>query len=70
MMKCPQCNSLMENYDSSSNDKSQVNFFRCTICEAEHVSSALITVGQFMGMGNSLLNVSRNTSQNELLRLA
>lgn len=60
----------MENYDSSSNDKSQVSFFRCTVCDAEHVSSELLAVGQFEGLANTLLNVSRNTSQNGSLHLA
>ena len=42
-MKCPQCNSIMENYDSSKNSISQVLFYRCHICNAEHVSSHMLT---------------------------
>ncbi len=42
-MKCPQCNSTMDNYDSSKNSISQVLFYRCQICNAEHVSSHILT---------------------------
>ncbi len=45
-MKCPQCSSIMENYDSSKNSISQVLFYRCHICNAEHVSSHMLTSHQ------------------------
>ncbi len=42
-MKCPQCSSGMEIYDSSKNSISQVLFYRCRICSAEHVSSYMLS---------------------------
>lgn len=38
-MKCPNCSSHMFVSSESSGEKSQVTFFRCSICSSEHVSS-------------------------------
>ncbi len=38
-MKCPKCSSQMFVTSESSGEKSQVTFFRCSICPNEHVSS-------------------------------
>ena len=38
-MKCPNCSSQMFVTNESSGPKSQVTFFRCSICSSEHVSS-------------------------------
>ena len=43
-MQCPHCFSLMENYRNEHNDKSLVRFYRCTLCQKEHVSSEQLTV--------------------------
>ncbi len=43
-MQCPRCFSAMENYRSETNDKSLVNFYRCTLCHKEHVSSEQLTI--------------------------
>lgn len=45
-MKCPHCNSLMNIYQKTTTDKSEVSFFRCTICVSEHVSSSILTRAQ------------------------
>ena len=42
-MKCPHCASNMEMFDSSNNSISQVLFYRCQICSAEHVSSQMLS---------------------------
>ncbi len=38
-MKCPNCKSQMFVTDETANTKSQVTFYRCSICVSEHVSS-------------------------------
>ena len=38
-MKCPNCKSQMFVTDETANAKSQVTFYRCSICVSEHVSS-------------------------------
>ncbi len=38
-MKCPNCSSQMFVTNESSGEKSQVTFFRCSVCSSEHVSS-------------------------------
>ncbi len=38
-MKCPNCSSHMFVASESSGEKSQVTFFRCSICSSEHVAS-------------------------------
>lgn len=68
-MQCPQCKSLMEIYDQFANDKSEVSFYRCTICEAEHVSSSMLTAGQFDTPALPVLGISGNQSQNGVLHL-
>ena len=41
-MKCPNCSSQMLVTDETVNSKSQVVFFRCSLCVSEHVSSTPI----------------------------
>ena len=38
-MKCPNCSSQMFITDETSNSRSQVTFYRCSVCVSEHVSS-------------------------------
>ena len=38
-MKCPNCKSEMIVTDEAATAKSQVTFYRCSICISEHVSS-------------------------------
>ena len=38
-MKCPNCKSQMFVTEETANAKSQVTFYRCSICVSEHVSS-------------------------------
>ena len=38
-MKCPNCRSEMFVTDETSNARSQVTFYRCSLCVGEHVSS-------------------------------
>ena len=38
-MKCPNCKSQMFVTDETANARSQVTFYRCSICVSEHVSS-------------------------------
>lgn len=38
-MKCPNCKSQMFIIDETANARSQVTFYRCSICVSEHVSS-------------------------------
>lgn len=38
-MKCPNCSSQMFIADETVNARSQVTFYRCSICVSEHVSS-------------------------------
>ncbi len=38
-MKCPNCNSEMFVTDETVNTRSQVTFYRCSLCVSEHVSS-------------------------------
>ena len=42
-MKCPHCCSPMLVVDESANPKSQVTFYRCSICSGRHVSSQPVT---------------------------
>lgn len=63
-MKCPHCNSHMDNYESSSDDKIEVLFYRCTICEAQHVSSSKVSTYQINSVFSSTSLFSSNTSQN------
>jgi hypothetical protein len=65
-MKCPHCNSHMENYQSASDDKIEVLFYRCTICEALHVSSSCITTHPINSPLHSTALFSSNSSQNLL----
>jgi DNA-directed RNA polymerase subunit M/transcription elongation factor TFIIS len=63
-MKCPHCNSHMDNYQSSSDEKIEVLFYRCTICEALHVSSSKVSAHQLNSALSSSPLFSSNTSQN------
>lgn len=45
-MKCPHCHSMMSLYEKTISDKSQVAFYRCNLCIAEHVTSSMITENQ------------------------
>jgi len=38
-MKCPNCSSQMFITNETANSRSQVTFYRCSICVSEHVSS-------------------------------
>ncbi len=38
-MKCPNCSSQMFIADETVNFRSQVTFYRCSICVSKHVSS-------------------------------
>ncbi|MBT3722430.1 MAG: hypothetical protein HOM14_16855 [Gammaproteobacteria bacterium] len=68
-MKCPHCNSLMNIYESTKNDKSQVSFYRCSICVAQHVSSSVVTTGQFYGFENQKHSISELTSHNRTIAM-
>ncbi len=63
-MKCPHCNSHMDNYETSSDDKIEVLFYRCTICEAQHVSSSKVTAYQIKSVLSSAAPFPGNRSQN------
>jgi hypothetical protein len=63
-MKCPHCKSHMDNYESSNDDKIEVLFYRCTICEALHVSSAKISAYHLNSDLPSTALFSSNSSQN------
>jgi len=41
-MKCPHCQSHMDNYQSSKDDRCQVQFYRCTVCDGESVASSMV----------------------------
>lgn len=38
-MKCPNCQSPMFVTDETTSARSQVTFYRCSLCVSEHVSS-------------------------------
>lgn len=38
-MKCPNCSSQMFITDETASSRSQVTFYRCSLCVSEHVSS-------------------------------
>ncbi len=38
-MKCPNCSSQMFITDETATSRSQVTFYRCSVCVSEHVSS-------------------------------
>lgn len=68
-MQCPQCKSLMDIYDQFANDKSEVSFYRCTICEAEHVSSTMLTAGQSEVHALPVFGLSGSQSQNGVIHV-
>ena len=53
-MKCPNCSSQMFVTDETTNDRSHVTFYRCTLCVSEHVSSEPVVEAT----GYDLLNFS------------
>lgn len=63
-MKCPHCHSLMEIYDRQASRLSEVAFYRCTVCLAQHVSSAMLAAGQLNHVPPESRHFSRNGSQN------
>ena len=65
-MKCPHCHSIMQLIESDRNDKSQVFFYRCSVCVAEHVSSQLLTADQFPASRLLQRQELRPSSQNFL----
>jgi len=54
----------MNIYETATTEKSQVFFFRCTVCAAEHVSSSLLTTGQFSLLPTQQTGIYQPTSQN------
>jgi hypothetical protein len=50
-MKCLNCKSEMFITDETANAKSQVTFYRCSICLSEHVSSEPIFAAASWGTG-------------------
>lgn len=52
-MKCPNCKSQMFVIDETANAKSQVTFYRCSICVSEHVSSEPIFEAASNGSGET-----------------
>ncbi|MCP4076018.1 MAG: hypothetical protein GY744_07530 [Gammaproteobacteria bacterium] len=68
-MKCPHCNSLMNIYETTKNDKSQVSFYRCSICVAQHVSSSIVTTGQIYGFDNHKHSISGRASHNRTIAM-
>ena len=64
-MKCPNCNSQMFITDETSNSRSQVTFYRCSICVSEHVSSEPIVETFGYEMADS--SESRAPDQNRYL---
>lgn len=42
-MRCPHCHSAMHLVETATSEKSEVFFYRCPICVAEHVSCHLVT---------------------------
>ena len=53
-MKCPNCNSQMFVTDETANTRSQVTFYRCSICVSEHVSSEPIVESFNYEMSDSM----------------
>lgn len=68
-MRCPHCQSLMEIYDQQVSPISQVSFYRCTVCVAEHVSSSLNTVGHNVAHSSIHPPVSGFESHNSTLQI-
>lgn len=62
-MNCPHCHSLMNIYQTSTTDKSQVSFYKCSVCVAQHVSSSLLTAGQVYSYQNQNPVISGLSSQ-------
>lgn len=66
-MKCSHCNSPMQIVDRVTYDKSSVSFYRCTICEAEHVSSSMLTTGRLDDRASLMERFSPSLSQNQIV---
>jgi hypothetical protein len=68
-MKCPHCSSHMQIYDKNTTRVSEVSFYRCSICVAEHVSSSMVTVDQLTLFNPSASGISGDTSQIKFPRM-
>ena len=64
-MKCPNCSSQMFITDETANDRSQVTFYRCSLCVSEHVSSEPIVESYGYDLMES--SDSRSTEQKRYL---
>lgn len=51
-MKCANCHSPMFVTDETVSARSQVTFYRCSLCVAEHVSSEPILDSDETGLGS------------------
>ncbi len=51
-------------YQKTSNEKSQVAFYKCSLCVAEHVSSQIVTASQLNNLSNQQQSNFRYTSHN------
>jgi hypothetical protein len=62
-MKCPHCRSHMDNYQTTQDNRSQVCFYRCMVCDSEHVTASVVTSSQLPTSSTMLSAYSGNTSQ-------
>ncbi len=62
-MKCPHCDSHMDNYQYEIEQNSLVRFYRCTICDSEIVSSSMVSEAVYNQRASTAF-FSRNLSQN------
>ncbi len=63
-MKCRHCHSTMHAYEKASTDRSEVYFYRCSICNAEYVSSNPLLQQSLNSHSRDFSAVSRQSSQN------
>ncbi len=63
-MKCRHCHSTMHVYQSASTDRCEVQFYRCSICSAEYVSSNPLQQHSPNSHSRNFSAVSRLSSQN------
>ena len=61
-MQCPHCRSLMNIYQKATTEKSEVSFYKCTVCVAEYVSSSILSRSQLDEMPDSKYNLYGNSS--------
>ncbi len=62
-MKCPHCHSHMDNYQTSTEERSQVRFYKCTVCQAEHVTASRIAIHQILHLMQGQKENTRRVSQ-------